>query len=269
MAREATMLERVMTLLETIKDADRPLSASELARLSGVPMASTRRILAELARTGFVDRADGAYRIGMRLWQVAVQSSYAPTLGEIARPFLEDLHAVVQMPTLLSVIERDDIVNVETLHPRGPEPTNITGPGVRLPVLVSSPGMAIVAFLPREQREAVLQNARITRFTPYTVTDRAQLRMHVDAIRRTGYAALKRWIVPESTGVAVPILDENGIASAAVSVTVPYDYTEQGDLVLALRTTARSIARAISDRAAYNDPQLALRKLMARATQTR
>lgn len=263
--RVASLIERTMLVLEAFAGVETALTASDLARVTGIPMASTHRIVGELVRTGFLDRrADGSLTIGLRLWEVTASAAAAPGLGEAARPFLDDLLAVTQLPTLLSVLDRDEVVNIETLRPRGPEPPNITRPGVRLPVLVSSPGLVLAAFAERDVRERILTCAPVTRFTPATVTDRAALRNHVEEVRKVGYAAPRGWITPASTGIAVPVLGPDGTAFAAVSVTNSSAAGAPYGLVTALQTTARSIARAVA-RGDVVDPQLGLRKLVRRA----
>ena len=262
-SRNSSMVDRVIEVLEAVKASEAPLTASGVARATGIPMPSTHRIVNDLVRTGIVERGDDfTLRIGMRLWEIAARSTPVLTLRDVALPLLEDLLAVVNEPTLLSVLDRNDVVNVETLTPRGPSATNVTQPGVRLPALASSPGIVLTAFAPLAVREAIIETGKITRFTTHTVVDRAVLRRVVDETRRVGHAIIPRWMYPDSTGIAVPILRADGTAFAALSVTKPYNVGVPTDLLPALHTTARGIARAARAGTARHtgNPEVALLK---------
>ncbi|MEE4023653.1 IclR family transcriptional regulator [Gordonia sp. PKS22-38] len=272
--RSETMIDRVVDVLEAFKTAGAPLTASAVSRRTGIPMPSAHRIVNDLVRTGLLERNDAlTLRIGMRLWEIAARSTPVLTLREIALPFMEDLLAVVKAPTLLSVLDRNDVVNVETLSPHNPQATNVTQPGVRLPALVSSPGIILVAFAPPDVRDDILETARITRFTAHTVVDRTELRRFVEDARRVGHATIPRWIYPDATGIAVPVLGADGDALAALSVTKPFDVGVPSDLLPAMHTTARGIARAVVGGASAsptNSPEIALLKQqLRRATEVR
>lgn len=256
--RGESMIERVVRVLDAFKGADGSLTTSEIARRTGIPVPSAHRIVTELVELGVLHRdADRRVRVGMRLWEIAARSSGTLTLRETALPFLEDLRATVNAPTLLSILDHDDVLNLETLSASS-SATNVTQPGVRLPVLASSPGIALVAFAPPPMRDHILETARITRFTEHTVVDRAVLKQTVHEARRLGYATTRRWMSLDATGIAVPILADDGIAFAALSVTVPFAIGAPSDLLRALHTTARAIARAFLSRNRQPDPRTAL-----------
>jgi DNA-binding IclR family transcriptional regulator len=254
--RGESMIERVVRVLEAFKAAEAPLTAAEIARQAGIPVPSAHRIVAELVETGLLDRDDDRrVRIGMRLWEIVARSSGVVTLRETAVPFMEDLRAVVDAPILLCVLDQDEVLNVCTVSARGRGATNVTQPGVRLPVLASSPGVVLTAFAPPEVRDRILATARLTRFTTRTVVERQEVVRVVHDARRVGHVVARGWMSPDATGTAVPVLAENGTALAALSVTTPSDSVAQATLVPALHTTARGIARAFLAGYAHVDPR--------------
>ncbi|WP_370937512.1 IclR family transcriptional regulator [Amycolatopsis sp. cg13] len=255
--RGESMIERVVRVLEAVKDTGSARTASEIARCTGIPVPSAHRIVAELTRLGILERdADRRIRIGVRLWEIAARSAGLPTLRESALPYLEDLRAVVQAPTLLSVLDHNDVLNVDTLSARQAGATNVTQPGVRLPALSSSPGIVLVAFAPPGVRDEILSSAKIVRFTEHSVVDRAEVARIVHEARRVGHVVARRWISLDSTGIAVPILADDRTALAALSVTVPFAADAAAELLPALHTTARGISRAY--RLHSPDPRIAL-----------
>ncbi|MEO3825581.1 helix-turn-helix domain-containing protein [Actinomadura sp. B10D3] len=96
MTRES-VLTRAVLIFEAF-DPDHPaLSVSEIARRTGLHVATASRLVAQLVEHGLLARDEQRrVRVGMRLWELA--SRAAPTLGlrEAAMPFMEDLHAVLE-----------------------------------------------------------------------------------------------------------------------------------------------------------------------------
>ncbi|NKQ57662.1 IclR family transcriptional regulator [Amycolatopsis sp. K13G38] len=253
------MIERVTRVLEAFKSGGGPLTASEVARQAGIPGPSAHRIVAELTETGVLDRdPDRRLRIGMKLWEIVARSSGVFTLSEAAAPYMEDLRSVVDAPTLLSILDHDDVLNVATLPARHPVATNVTQPGIRLPALASSPGIVLTAFASPEVRDRILETARITRFTADTVVERQDLVRIAHEVRRTGHIIARSWMSPDAVGVAVPVLADDGTALAALSVTTPSNTRTQSSLLPALHTTARGIARAFLAGNAPADPRLTI-----------
>ena len=71
------------------------------------------------------------------------------------------------------------------------------------------------------------------------------LRKHLAEIRQRGYAAVPGVIVPETTGIAVPIFGPDDTAVAALSVIVPLTEENTGARVPLLMAAARGISRAL------------------------
>ncbi|KHL01371.1 IclR family transcriptional regulator [Sinomonas humi] len=265
------MIDRVVEILEAFKTAGSPLTASEIARRTRLPMASAHRLVAEMVRTGILTKDENnKLSIGMRLWEITARSSTLRILRESALPYMEEVMTTVCAPTLLCVLDGNDVVNVETLMPRGPAATNVTQPGVRLPALASSPGIALLAFADPPTCAEVLATAKAIRFTPYTPVDLAVIRKLIDEAKRLGRAVAPRWMSSDSTGIAVPVLGGDGRAVASLSVTLPVGSVDLDAIVPTLRAAARGISRAAQSGGETANPRLALLKhQLRRATEGR
>src|SRR3954466_12979681 len=100
-----SVTSKVLGLLAAFTPAA-PLTLSELARRSGVSLPTAHRRVAELLEWGALERgADGRYRIGLRLWEVASLAPRGLGLREQAMPFLEDLYEVTHENVQLAVRE--------------------------------------------------------------------------------------------------------------------------------------------------------------------
>ncbi len=250
-----SVLSRAVRILETLTPDEPALTVSEIARRSGLHVATASRLIAALVEHGLLARrADGRVAVGVRLWELALRASPALGLREAAMPFLEDVHAVVGHHVQLGVLDGDEVIFVERLSAPGAV-INYTRIAGRLPLHASSSGLVLLAHAPRELQERVLAGP-LESFTGATITDPARLRVLLADVRRTGAAVLPGHLHEEATGVAVPVRDRNDRVVAALSVIVPNDGQARLTVPL-LQTAARGIGRTLST----SDPRSANRSL--------
>ncbi|MBW0114296.1 IclR family transcriptional regulator [Pseudonocardia abyssalis] len=247
MPRVATgesVLSRAVRLFEVFGSNRRELTVTEIARRSGLHVATASRLIAELVRLELLTRTEnGRVHIGMRMWELAQRASPALTLREAAMPYLEDLHAVVGHSVQLGVLDGQEVLFLERLAAPGAV-VNITRIAGRLPLHASSSGMVLLAHGPAEVREKILFGA-LKRFTPYTVTDPRRLRQVLADVRRDGHVVNNGHIHVDATGVAVPVRDGAGTVVAALSAVVPNDGRAFA-VVPVLKAAARGIGRSVA-----------------------
>jgi DNA-binding IclR family transcriptional regulator len=267
-AANDSMIDRVARILEAFSAGERALSPTELGRRAGLPTPTAHRIVGDLVRSGLLERdTTGKIRVGIRLWELVARSAGTYSLREIALPFMDDLQGVVRQHTQLSVLDKSDVLYLEVLSSSHSSAPNVTKPGTRLPVLACASGIVLAAFSPPEIQEELFQ-AKVTAFTPHTITDRSLLRKEIAKAHVAGYALASGWIHAYSSGLAVPILLEDGTAVGALSVTTPRGEAEKLTLLSGLRTTARVISRSLRVGNRMADPGLnLLRQQIRRATE--
>ena len=93
--------------------------------------------------------------------------------------------------------------------------------GARCPSYSCAPGKAILAFLPHDELEALLDRIRFKRFTPTTVGSRAAMMREVEQIRDVGYAVDRGEGLVGVHCVAAPILDRHGFPAGAITISGP------------------------------------------------
>ncbi|MBM6620753.1 IclR family transcriptional regulator [Micrococcaceae bacterium RIT802] len=236
-----SMLDRLVRILDSF-DADQPsLTVTALARRASVPRATAYRLVEELVAHGLLAKGDdGEVRLGLRLWELSNRASLTRDLRLVALPYMEDINQLLQQNTQLSVLHEDEVLIVERLSRPGAAVNQAHVAG-RMPVLRTSMGMALLAFSPAHVTEGFLQ-----RHQQDAQARQPDLRRTLAHIRLTGYATLAGFTDPETTGAAVPILDDRRRAVAVISVVVPTDSDLLPAAVMALRTAAGGIARALA-----------------------
>ncbi|PXY38164.1 IclR family transcriptional regulator [Prauserella flavalba] len=234
-------------MLEAFTPATPDLSLSELARRAGVSLPTAHRRAAELVAWGALERgADGRYRIGLRLWEVAALAPRGLGLRDVAMPFLEDLYEVTHENVQLAVREGLELVFVERIAGRHAVPV-LTRVGGRFALHATGVGLVLLAHAPAEVQEQALA-APLHAYTPKTITDPDRLRELLAAVRRNGYAVSDGQVTLDALSVAAPIRGADGAVVAAVSLVVRADTAEPIALAPLVQAAARGISRMLAPR---------------------
>ncbi|HEX5700456.1 MAG TPA: helix-turn-helix domain-containing protein, partial [Rubrobacter sp.] len=87
-AKEVHSIARALTVLESLTKSDHDLGVSEIAKLTGLPVGTSHRILATLAYHGYVRQNYETRRYGPGMRLLGIAASAHERLGRIARSFL-------------------------------------------------------------------------------------------------------------------------------------------------------------------------------------
>ncbi|WP_210717129.1 IclR family transcriptional regulator [Amycolatopsis acididurans] len=239
-----SVTSKVLALLDAFSPECPAMTLSELARRAGISLATAHRRAAELVDWGALERgADGRYRIGLRLWEVASLAPRGLALREAAMPFLEDLYEVTRENVQLAVREGLELVFVERIAGRHAVPV-LTRVGGRFALHATGVGLVLLAHAPAEVQEEVLA-APLQAWNPKTITNPARLREVLAAVRRNGYAVSDGQVTMDGLSVAAPVVDGSGEVVAAVSLVVHAEGAQPAALAPLVRAAGRGIGRAL------------------------
>jgi DNA-binding IclR family transcriptional regulator len=238
-----SVLSRAVRIVEAFGPGDTSLTVTEIARRSGLHIATASRLVEKLCSFGWLQRDENRkVRIGVRMWEVVSRASPTLSLKEAAMPVMEDLHAIVGQHTQLGVMEGDDVLFVERLTVPG-SVVNYTRVAGRLPLHASSSGLLLLAYAPPAQQERIIAQP-LAVFTARTISTPAHLRAALAEVRHQGYAFLAGHLHPDATGIAVPVRDPAGTVVAALGIVVPNDATARSRIAV-LQAASRAVSRAM------------------------
>lgn len=210
---------RLLAVLFSFRPERPMLSLAEVARTTGLPHATARRMLLELAAVGAVERHDdGRFGVGVRLWQLGTLAPLTESLRTHAQPFMEDLYTALRQHVQLAVLDGDEAVIVDRLSAPGALDL-VSQVGGRLPLHCSGVGKVLLAHAGPVFTEALLSRP-LPRYTPRTVVDPRALHRELAACRRTGSAIVRGELTEQADSVATRIIDGTGQVVAALSVVV-------------------------------------------------
>ena len=210
-------LHRGLRVLEHVTDAAEPLTVSEVAARVGMHRSITYRMLRTLEDHGLLSRdARGRYLPGAGL--AALAGRFTPRLRAVAGPHLLRLALATDKTSFLAVRHGDEAVTIEVVEPPTASAHVSYRPGLRHPVHLGAPGIALLAG------EAPSANER----------------PDVSVARRCGWATSSGEVIAGFRAVAAPVCDPSGVCRAALAVVFA------GDVAIdRLGQTVRAEAQAL------------------------
>ena len=156
-------LQRGVAILRLLADSNESgARLTDIARDLGLTPPTVHRILKTLVEEGMVesDKTTKRYRLGIDLFTMAARAGNPNNLRDICRPIMLRLSATLRDTIFLLVRSGFDAVCLD--RSEGPFPIrSFTGDiGGRVTLGVGQGSLAILAFLPDEEREWTLDAAR-------------------------------------------------------------------------------------------------------------
>lgn len=229
----------------------RELSVRDLAGRLGLSKSTVHRLLVSLAALGLVeqDQETGQYRLGLRLYELGTLVAVHIDLHEAATPCITELRNRTGEAVQVAVLEGRESLYVERLESTHTLRMFIRE-GYRIPANCSANGKVLLAHLPEEELERLLDGWVPLARTPHSITDPDVLRKELAAVRRRGYATNVNEAEVGVASVAAPIRNWTGAVVAAVSLAGPVVRMNRGAL-RALAPIVGETAEAISQRLGY------------------
>ena len=182
---------------------------TQLAQRVGLSQPTTHRLLRSLMDEGMVeqDLLSKRYRLSIEFFALAAKAGNTGNLRDLVRPSLLRLSASLGDSLFLLARSGFDAICLD--RSEGPYPIRtFTGDiGGRVALGVGQGSLAILAFLPEDERETVIAY-NLPRLKDFHLYDEVFLRSEVENVRRLGYAArntgaLPGWQYPSWTVTAV------------------------------------------------------------------
>jgi IclR family acetate operon transcriptional repressor len=216
-----TSLQRGLRLLSLFALEEKGLSASDVARLSNLPVSTVHRFLVNLESTGFLscDTA-GIYQLGIACVSLGQAARGQLDVRRASLPHLQELNHRTRETVHLTVRHGLFAVYVEKLD--SPEPLRIHSRiGATIPLYCTAVGKVLLAYLPESEREKVLEHLELKRFTENTASNLQELQVELERTRKNGFACDLEEHELHIRCIAAPIWDHSGVVNASLSVTGP------------------------------------------------
>jgi DNA-binding IclR family transcriptional regulator len=250
-------VDRAIRLLDALAD-EGSFSLAGLAEVVGAPKTTVLDIVRTLEARGMVQRdADtGSYSLGLHTIELGYAAVSSFGIRRIVAPVLQSLNARLDETVHLTVLDEDQVLYVDCYESTKRLRT-YSVIGIRGPLHCTSVGKAILAWLPDERRDRLIETIEYTPFTANTITGPVPLRDELAATRRRGYSIDD---VEHEEGVrcvGAPVFDHRGDVVASVSVSGPTQRIREEivpDLARTLTEAAAEMSRRLGFKSRESSP---------------
>lgn len=212
-------LVRAVGVLETLGKSDSPLSLAELRQRMQIHKSTVHRSLMVLEQINLIERTnDNRFRLGLKLYELGNRAIAQIELRSCVRPYLYHLSTQFGQTVHLGILQNTSVVYLDKSEPNRRVCTG-SKTGSSNPVYCTSLGKSMLAFLPPAAAEEIIQGITFIRFTPKTLSSREELLRALERTRRRGFAVDDEEIEMGVRCLGAPILDENGMPIAAISIS--------------------------------------------------
>ena len=223
MKRErGSTIERVLDILDTVAASPKPLSATEINAVLGLPKATAHRLCSELEAQGYLlKRINGkSYQPGNRLFDVAVgvlaNARFSATRHAILTSLSEKVGETcnIAYPDGLSMAYSD---RVETKAPLRLQ----FSIGMRVPLYCTASGKLYLSTLPKSRRKSVISKLHLEKHAKNTITDPEVLLAEIDLIDKRQVSVDNQELYDDVIAIAVPIKDKHGRFYSSLAIQAP------------------------------------------------
>jgi DNA-binding IclR family transcriptional regulator len=216
----AQSIHRAMTLLHKVAiHNNQGVTLSRLAREAGLHVATAHRILSVLVKEGLIthDPLARLYHLGLELYHLG-HAAHQYTVRDRFRNALESIAHRSEDTVFLLIRLGNDVLCIDTVQGKYPVRTIVVDVGARRPLGIGAGSLALIAFLPEDEFEAVVK-ANAPRYPNYKNLTANDIRDMARKGRRAGYVLSDGLFHEDAISVGVPIFDFQGGVQAAITVS--------------------------------------------------
>jgi DNA-binding IclR family transcriptional regulator len=199
------------------------LSVSEISRRLGLSQSKAYRLVRTLVQYRFLQEKPGTaqYGLGLNAHRMGLLAQQNFSLPEIARPVMKELSVLTRETVVLTAVNGTKGVVLERVESEEPIRYSLFQPGASIPLHCGASSKILMAHLPEEDWDRILKKEGLKRYTPNTIIDVKQLKVHLRKIRKMGYAFSDQEVDRDVRAIAAPILNGTGELVAGLSVAGP------------------------------------------------
>jgi len=227
-ARKVKATQTSIEIVRYLRDAD-GARLNEIAAETGLADSTVHQHLCTLVETGFVAKEDGTYHVGLEFLQMASHARDRTVERRVSPSIVERTAEKTGEQAQFIVEENGRGYHVYT-YPLDQRRMIDTRPGKRIYLHANSAGKAILAHLPDERVEAILDRWGMPAVTEHTLTDREELFAVLERVRERGYAYNREEHVLGYCGVAAPVIRQDETVIGALAMGGPKQRLE-GELL--------------------------------------
>lgn len=236
-----------ISVLEVIADSDCPLSLSEIARHLNTSKTTATRICHTLSELQLLQKNENnKYFLTPKNLKFGYGAIRSIGWRNVAKFYLEHLSKELQETISLTILDGTEVMFLLRIRHGDFFPFD-AGIGTKLPAHCAATGKAILAFMSPDKRQSALDMINFRSLTVHSIKSVEEFNAELAKIKEDGYALNYEEVSIGVCGVAAPIVDIDGQAIAAISISSSTAKYSRHDLEIKLVPEVVRTANQISE----------------------
>lgn len=236
-------IELGFSILKEVSRADKPLTITEISKLSNMPKGQLYRYLISLCKVGALEKdTDLRYSLGKEILTMGIFAMQKTDITGKAFPYIKKLNEQLNETVALAIwVEDEGPLIVEWEESKKPINLNIR-PGTLVELTTTATGRIFTAYLPEEKTRNIIQKE-----LEENLIDQLKLESIIEFVKKEKYAYTSEYLSGISA-IAAPIFDykKELIASLyIVGLTEQLDISKDSNAVSELLKTARELSEQL------------------------
>lgn len=226
-SQRLTTTETSLEVIEVMRDRD-GATPGELASALDLSQSTVYKHLATLAEYGYVVETGGEYHLGARFYDLGMYARNRDKLYELAGQYVVELADRADEESDFGVEENGRIVTLfDSIGTRSKPSTRVNNYEYMHTTAI---GKAILAELPEERVDEVVDRWGLPEMTPNSITTREELMADLQRVREQGYAVNDRESIPGKRVTGMAVKHRSGYVIGGFTISGPEYRIEDDDL---------------------------------------
>ena len=239
-------LVRGLEIMRAFTRARPSMTLSDISRATGLPRAAVRRFMLSLVIEGYAETDGKHFNLGPKVLELGYAALSSLSFVEVAQPIMARLAFKLEESVFAAMLDDEDVVYVASAVSPERRVRISVAVGSRAPAHAVSTGRILLAALLKAERDAYLAKAKLTRFTPNTITARTKLRKLIEQAGTQGWSIVDQELEIGLRSISVPIRQRNGEVAAALNVACPSSRVTREDMNTKVLTELQAASQSIT-----------------------
>lgn len=239
-------LEKGLRVLSVFDNGHRNIGLTQIVKMTGLEKSAAQRFTSTLTELGYLkkDPLTRQYSLSPRLLHLGSSFLRGNPLVERATPYMLNCNKETSETVNLAVLDESEIIIIARIPGREVVSPNVVL-GSSFPWHVTAMGQAIVASLPAECRNRIIEQTTFYPYASKTIMTRDDLARRLAEVRKSGIAVSSSETYDDDISIGAPVFDHAGNVAAAISIVGLASLWSE-DEVSRLKSIARGLANSIS-----------------------
>jgi IclR family transcriptional regulator, acetate operon repressor len=238
---------RAFKVMEVIGAMPNGCLQADLMRATELPKQTVHRVVGLLVQAGLVVRDTGSKRLllGKRVEEFALSALMNGTTRTERHALLQALVERIGETCNLAALVGSDVIYLDRVETQWELRVNLV-PGSHVPLHASASGKLLFSLLPEAQKKRLLEVLPRRAYTENTITERKALEAELKRTAKQQIGINRGEHIRGLIALAVPVLNAQGQALAALAVQAPVGRMSLEDLqkfLPAIRKTAAQLSK--------------------------